>query len=127
MRLSRELPFRRFSIWIRQKKGCARGIHAALLRRMEQGRDRAREFVNAIKVANPCVDCGEYFPAVCMDFDHLVAGEKELNVSVMVGRASSLKRIAREIEKCDLVCACCHRVRTRYRWDEAGFDIEEFN
>lgn len=80
-------------------------------------RARAKEFVNAIKVATPCADCGKYFPAVCMDFDHLDAGEKESCVGTLVNKAHSLKRIAREVAKCDVVCSNCHRLRTMARWD----------
>src|ERR1035441_9177547 len=29
-----------------------------------------KDFVNAIKEASPCMDCHQFFPAVCMDFDH---------------------------------------------------------
>jgi hypothetical protein len=31
-----------------------------------------------------------------------------------------MKRILEKIEKCDLVCTCCHRLRTQTRMDELG-------
>ena len=46
-----------------------------------------------------------------MDFDH-VKGNKDRAISVMVGQKVSKDRILREIEKCELVCANCHRLRT---------------
>jgi hypothetical protein len=57
----------------------------------------------------PCVDCGHIFPAAGMDFDH-VRGAKELPISKMYTCAWS--RVLLEVSKCDLVCACCHRIRT---------------
>lgn len=69
--------------------------------------------VNDLKSA-PCTDCGNTFPAVCMDFDH-VRGVKVANVCTMVHEGMSQGMVLREIEKCELVCANCHRIRTADR------------
>jgi hypothetical protein len=71
---------------------------------------RYREFVCWIKEGVPCGDCGKYYPAPCMDFDH-VRGEKLGDVSRLLSRVS-LHLIAEELLKCELVCANCHRLRT---------------
>lgn len=76
----------------------------------------ARQFVNRMK-DSPCVDCGGKFPPVCMDFDHL--RDKKMDVAVMVNRAMSISEIGAEIEKCELVCANCHRIRTNERCNGA--------
>jgi hypothetical protein len=60
------------------------------------------------------MDCGQTFPPYVMDFDH-VRGEKKYNVGLMASSGYSLKMIAAEIQKCDLVCANCHRIRTHQR------------
>jgi hypothetical protein len=60
----------------------------------------------------PCVDCGGNFVRCAMDFDHNL-GSKFKNVSAML--SYSQERIMAEIQKCDLVCANCHRVRTASR------------
>lgn len=68
--------------------------------------------INAAK-AKPCADCGVEYPSYVMDFDHL--GEKEFNVAR--GRTSrSFVAVQSEIEKCDVVCANCHRIRTWARF-----------
>lgn len=80
----------------------------------DKARDRAaigKAFTDEAKRV-PCFDCGGTFPPECMDFDH-VRGEKLSNVSGMLSYA--LPRIAAEMEKCDLVCSNCHRIRTRAR------------
>lgn len=74
----------------------------------------AKTFVDKYKSSKSCVDCGVFFPPVAMDFDH-VRGGKEMNIATMVSGAYKLELIIEEIKKCDLVCACCHRIRTHTR------------
>ena len=73
-------------------------------------------FVRQYKINNPtCTDCQLDHPWWRLDFDHLEGFKKDGEVS----RARSLKwsneRILREIAKCELVCANCHRDRTHTR------------
>ena len=88
--------------------------------------DKRRARLDALKDA-PCVDCGGTFPPECMDFDH-VRGPKLFNVGHYVNggqsptgptpasaHGASLDRLMAEIAKCDLVCANCHRIRTKRR------------
>jgi hypothetical protein len=65
-----------------------------------------------IKTASGCVDCGEKNHIV-LDFDHI--RDKKYNVSRMIHDGFSWKAIMREIQKCEVVCANCHRIRTHYR------------
>lgn len=59
----------------------------------------------------PCADCGGSFPPECMDFDH-VRGRKEFEI----GKSNfPVERLAAEIAKCEVVCANCHRIRTKAR------------
>jgi len=64
---------------------------------------------NALK-SEPCLDCCRSFDPCCMDFDH-VHGNKVKDLAKMVV-SNSRERVLAEIAKCELVCACCHRVRT---------------
>lgn len=70
------------------------------------------EFVNLQK-NKPCMDCGISYPSYVMDFDHL--GNKIASIAVMVQEMRSIAKIQAEINKCDLVCANCHRERTHGR------------
>lgn len=62
--------------------------------------------------AHPCVDCGET-DIVVLEFDHL--GEKVANVSTYANGGRTWERVLGEIGKCQVVCANCHRRRTRSR------------
>lgn len=68
-------------------------------------------YVNTLKAA-PCSDCGGTFPPCAMDFDH-VRGEKRRGIAAAIGRSRAA--LLRELEKCELVCANCHRIRTHIR------------
>jgi len=63
------------------------------------------------KSTHPCIDCGETDPIV-LDFDHLDSTEKSFGIPVGVNKAFSKARLMREIEKCVVRCANCHRRRT---------------
>lgn len=73
--------------------------------------ERNRQFIKEYKESRPCLDCGGFFPAVAMDFDHLA--DKKYELSNM--QTLSIEALLLEIEKCELVCANCHRVRTHKR------------
>ncbi len=73
-------------------------------------RDKMRKFVADLKDV-PCADCGQSYPHYVMDFDHLEDVEKLGNIADMAMGASMVK-LLEEIEKCEVVCANCHRIRT---------------
>lgn len=77
-----------------------------------------REKIAQIKRV-PCVDCGGRFPSFVMDFDHRDGDGKLGNISGVLA-VWSWTRILAEIEKCDVVCANCHRIRSARRagWSE---------
>lgn len=68
----------------------------------------AKEKVRVEK-EKPCADCGVSYPYYVMDFDHL--GDKEFNISEYTAKYG-WARLKKEIDKCDVVCANCHRIRT---------------
>ncbi len=70
----------------------------------------------------PCYDCGIQFPSVCMDFDHRDRKTKTDLVSKMVFHGAKPEKLKLELEKCDVVCANCHRIRTakQFKWNPEG-------
>jgi len=70
-------------------------------------------FIETLKESAPCADCKQFFPAVCMDFDHLPGTHKIATIARMIGHGNySIEELKSEVEKCQLVCANCHRIRT---------------
>ena len=68
-----------------------------------QNRVRLMEYLSN----HPCTDCGEKNPIV-LDFHH--TGDKENGISQMMGRSYPWVMIEREIAKCIVLCANCHRM-----------------
>lgn len=60
---------------------------------------------------HPCVDCGETDPIV-LEFDHIERKTKIAAVSEMVRLQRPWEVITKEIQKCEVRCANCHRKRT---------------
>lgn len=69
-----------------------------------------RDLLDAYLLTHPCVDCGEDDPIV-LDFDHVDPAQKLWSVAAMVSRQAQ-PAIEREIDKCVVRCANCHRMRT---------------
>lgn len=90
-----------------QKRQCRK---CANRRRTEYKLRRNRAIIDAAK-SRPCVDCKDVHPVYVMEFDHS-RGKKRFVVSDGV---KTLKLLLREIAKCDVVCANCHRIRTHKR------------
>lgn len=83
-------------------------IHARLDRIR---RERSQLLLDHLR-KHPCVDCGEADPVV-LEFDHLRDKVKEVTVLALAG--NSWQAVLAEIEKCEVVCANCHRRRTSMR------------
>ena len=86
---------------------------ANLRQKNKERREVLQLLVREYKETNPCADCDKYYHFSVMDFDH-ISDDKEAQVSRLMS-CGSWKRVLREIEKCELVCSNCHRVRTYKR------------
>lgn len=73
-----------------------------------------RELIIQTK-ARPCLDCGHEYPYYVMDFDHV-------NLSLAAHHRYALETVRKEIAKCDIICANCHRIRTWIRISEKNTD-----
>jgi hypothetical protein len=73
---------------------------------------RNRIYVQEYKTTHPCADCDLFFHPWVMEFDHLDSDVKSFGLGSGVGDGYSLQRLQKEMDKCELVCANCHRMRT---------------
>lgn len=81
-------------------------INERALQRIFELRCRVLQYLST----HPCVDCGND-DLVTLEFDH-VRGKKEDSVKRMVNDGVSWHLIEKEIAKCEVRCANCHRIRT---------------
>lgn len=72
--------------------------------------NKAKDYLVSYLKEHPCIDCGESDPVV-LEFDH-VTGTKENSICRMTFIGCSLAKIQKEIEKCVVRCANCHRRKT---------------
>jgi hypothetical protein len=77
-------------------------------------RRRLAEWNSEIKASTSCADCGCSFHPAAMEWDHLPGTEKVAEISDLV-RAGKTLALREELQKCELVCANCHAVRSYVR------------
>jgi hypothetical protein len=70
-----------------------------------------------IKLERGCVDCGYNKHAIALQFDH-IGNDKKDSVSNLIRSDYAWSTIMKEIDKCEVVCANCHAIRTRNRKNE---------
>ena len=73
---------------------------------------RRRAWVNSYKAAIGCTNCGYEDPAA-LDLHHVDGETKELTVSRLVSEGYGTERVYREMQRCDVLCANCHRKHHR--------------
>lgn len=78
----------------------------------DKRKDRAikiRSFIISLLKKSKCMDCGNNDWRV-LEFDHRDMNNKSMNIADAT--KYSLEKTKKEIEKCDIVCSNCHRIRT---------------
>lgn len=66
------------------------------------------------KEASGCVDCRNKFPHYVLEFDHRPEFHK-IDVVYRVLRNYGAEAAWKEVQKCDVVCSNCHKIRTYMR------------
>ena len=114
-RCRQEKPTAAFANVASRKNGRQAYCRPCAVEYAHERNEARRKVLDALKSA-PCTDCGNQYPPVCMDFDHI--GEKLFSIAKARSRGMDWQKVLDEIAKCELVCANCHRVRTRDRSPE---------
>lgn len=83
-----------------------------ILLQVKQTKENYFEWYKSLK-NKPCKDCGIKYPHYVMEFDHLHS--KKFQLGNAAKGYYSKKEVLNEINKCELVCANCHRIRTHLR------------
>lgn len=74
-------------------------------------KEKVKQFIIDYKKGKKCVDCGIEYASYVMDFDH-VRGKKLFSIGHSAFHCCSIEKIKKEIKKCEIRCANCHRIRT---------------
>lgn len=76
-------------------------------RRIREHYQRRREFMAGWKASRGCYLCGEVDPD-CLDLHHRDPTQKNFTIG-RVALICALDLLIAEMEKCDVLCANCHR------------------
>jgi hypothetical protein len=76
--------------------------------RVQSAAQLNRQRFIAWKAQQHCCRCPENHPA-CLEFHHRNPAQKEMNISQAWRLGYSWEHLMREIAKCDILCANCHR------------------
>jgi hypothetical protein len=74
--------------------------------------------IRQYKEDNGCADCRHKYPHYMLEFDHRPEHRKLDNV-YRVLKKYGIDMAWKEISKCDVVCANCHKIRTWTRAEES--------
>ena len=91
--------------------------------RKEKNAERKKKRRNYLRdiciglLGNRCEDCEEQYPDEVYDFHHVDPSRKEYAVSRVYDRPHLLFK---EVMKCVLLCANCHRIRHSGGCDDEG-------
>ena len=94
-------------------------LNKARLRNKRIRKERATFILDYLS-KHPCVDCGNDNPAV-LEFDHKNKENKNFNIGNVL-YWGSFERIQKEIDKCEVRCANCHKIKTsrKRNWQKAS-------
>lgn len=76
-------------------------------------KEKYRQLINDYKTDRGCSECGDNHPAI-LEFHHRDSVEKDFTIADAV-RLHGIKKILKEIEKCDVLCSNCHK---KLHWTE---------
>ena len=77
----------------------------------KQSYNRLSTLLYSFKFSNSCNVCGEDTP-VCLEFNHINREDKKYQISSMCKMGVSQEQFIKEVQKCEILCCNCHRIRT---------------
>lgn len=95
------------------------------LQRQKDKRNSITKYIQEYKQSRVCTDCKENYPYWMLDLDHIDG--KDFNLAAYKTKTSSIEVVMLEIEKCEVVCANCHRNRTHLRLISSGNSLPDIS
>lgn len=75
-----------------------------------ESKARCRKYIAEYLATHACVGCGCANPLV-LDFHHRNPAEKFRSIADIIGWGLGFNRLKTEVEKCDVLCSNCHRIK----------------
>ena len=85
-------------------------------------KNRLKDLVKEMKEGQPCARCDQHFPFYCLEFHHRDPDTKLDSITSMLRRGVSYETLKAELQKCDVLCACCHRILEAQESDGPNLD-----
>ena len=100
-------------VWIHPDKyeATLKGISKAGVKCQRARRTKQKVWVDEYKVSRGCERCGFDSHPAALDFDHMDRSLKSFEISQHIGLKSDDELVA-EIQKCRILCANCHRIKS---------------
>lgn len=92
---------------LKQQKQNNKKLYGTIAQRQVLGKAFILEYLKK----NPCNHCGETNLMV-LEFDHC-SGSKDFNISTGLQLGFSVAELKKEVEKCQVLCANCHAIKTQ--------------
>ena len=86
-----------------------------IIEKNTRNRNKNIEWFKEYRKKLKCIKCGENHIS-CLEFHHKNPKNKEYNVSSITSGTYGIETIMKEIKKCDVLCANCHR-KEHYKKD----------
>jgi hypothetical protein len=85
--------------------------NAAYAEKKARQTQRRKYLLGQYKVRCGCEECGWAGHPAALDFDHVEPDKKEFHIAQSIA-GRSIKTIFKEVRKCRVLCANCHRIHT---------------
>ena len=121
-----DLPVTKFKF--RSEGGKQRGTRHAMCNRCMYVRytrplvEQKTAEIHNYQIEKGCMDCGYNKHPAALEFDHRPGTKKSFNIGEQMGTYSR-EKLWEEIEKCDVVCANCHSIRTATRRQRVEIEV----
>ena len=121
----RELPLSDFAFRDKAKgtyRADCKKCHSDFMKKKYQEK---RQTVEEYKANFACQKCGDTRGYV-LDFHHLDPTQKDNTVARLLAGSYSLDKVYKEIDKCVILCANCHREFHYLEKQKENFSFEDF-
>lgn len=82
-----------------------------VVERNKKNRKVLQDYILMHFKSNFCKDC-ENSDVRVLEFDHLPEFKKSKDISRMISDSVSINTLQKEMDKCEVVCSNCHKIRT---------------